>query len=150
MNQTEARTLREAHNAYVRRLNGKTRAALAVEYRADLADRGMTTLFGGPVSRDELIRALCELHYPMTKLNEAICVMAHDTAWPDCPYCQADQPCRQTDACLCAECQTRKFGTCPICHTTDVVAGDYFTTHARPGSPALCPSSGQSTSDGAR
>lgn len=89
MNQTEARTLREGHNAYVKRLDRMTRAALASEYRREMAEHGMQSLFGGPVSKEEFIRALCELRYPIVKLNEAIHVIAHDVTWPDCPFCQA-------------------------------------------------------------
>lgn len=90
MNQTEARTLREGHNAYVKRLDRMTKAALAVEYRREMTEQGMTSLFGGPVSKEELIRALCELRYPIAKLNESIHVIAHDVTWPDCPHCQAE------------------------------------------------------------
>jgi hypothetical protein len=92
MNETEARTLREAHNAYVKRINRKTLPALKGDYRNDLADRGIIQAYGGPVSRDEVISALCELHYPIAKLNEAIHVIAHaGELWPDCPFCQANR-----------------------------------------------------------
>jgi hypothetical protein len=91
MNETEARTLREAHNAYVKRINRMSRAKLAELERQELADRGIIRVFGGPVTRDEFISSLCEIRYPITALNEASHVIAHDVFWPDCEFCQATQ-----------------------------------------------------------
>lgn len=89
MNETEARSLRTGHDAYVRRLDRMTKAAIAAEYRSEMRAAGRVSLFGGPVSKEEFLRALVELRYPLEKLNEAIHVIGHDVTWPDCPWCQA-------------------------------------------------------------
>ena len=77
MNETEARTLREAHNAYVRFLDGISRYRLAAELVELETERGIIHLYGGPSTRDELISALCEIRYPAAKLNEAGHVLWH-------------------------------------------------------------------------
>ena len=89
MNETEARTFREAHDAYAKRLTRTAKAQLANMYRLELADLGMTSVYGGPQSKDELISALMELRYPVATLNEGTHVLYHDVIWPDCQHCQA-------------------------------------------------------------
>lgn len=88
MNKTEAQTFREAWNAYVKRISRMSKVALRELYTSDLREQNMYSLYGGPVSKDELIGALTELHYPTEKLNEAIHVTAHDVIWPDCQFCK--------------------------------------------------------------
>ena len=92
MNETQARTLREAHDGYVKSVNRKPKAQLAIMYRAELADRGTQLLYGGPASKDELINALVELRYPLAKMNESIHVLYHvDGITNDvCEHCKAD------------------------------------------------------------
>lgn len=94
MNELQARTLREAHDGYVKSIYRKPKAQLAVMYRAELADRGRQVLFGGPSSKDELISALTELRYPLAQMNESIHVLYHvDGISSDvCAYCNPD-PC---------------------------------------------------------
>ena len=77
MNETEARTLREAHDGYVKSIYRKPKAQLAALYRDEQAARGIQTLYGGPASKDELISALTELRYPLAKMNESIHVLYH-------------------------------------------------------------------------
>ena len=77
VNETQARTIREAHDGYVRSIYRKPKATLAQMYRSELADRGTYSLYGGPVSKDELISALVELCYPLAKMNESVHVLYH-------------------------------------------------------------------------
>ena len=77
MNETQARTIREAHDGYVKSIYRKPKAALAQMYRSELADRGQYILFGGPSSKDELVSALVELRYPLVKMNESVHVLYH-------------------------------------------------------------------------
>lgn len=88
MDKTEAHIFREAWNAYVKRISRLPVAKLRQVYADDMRERNMFSLYGGPKSKDELISALVELHYPNEKLNEAIHVTGHDVIWPDCPYCR--------------------------------------------------------------
>lgn len=88
MTLTEAQTFRAAWNAYVKRITRMSKVKLAALYAADMRERNMFSLYGGPRSKDELVGALTELHYPHEKLNEAIHVTGHDVIWPDCQYCQ--------------------------------------------------------------
>lgn len=93
MDKTQAQMLREAHNAYVKRINRMSRASLADLERQELADRGIVRVMGGPVTRDELISSLCELRYPATALNEATHVLYHQPgeSWSACRLCQCQE-----------------------------------------------------------
>jgi hypothetical protein len=77
MNETQARTIREAHDYYVKSIYRKPKATLANMYRQELADRGRYSLFGGPMSKDELISALVELRYPLAAMNLSVHVLYH-------------------------------------------------------------------------
>ena len=94
MNEAEARTLREAASAAVRRYSRMSRSALRVENAAAQEIAGIQHVFGGPVTKDELVSDTLELRgYGIAKLNEATHVLAHDVFWPDCQWCQAaDDP----------------------------------------------------------
>lgn len=89
MNETQARTIREAHDGYVKSIYRKPKAALAQMYRSELADRGQYILFGGPSSKDELVSALVELRYPLAKMNESIHVLYHQDGITNdaCEWC---------------------------------------------------------------
>lgn len=88
MNETQARTLREAHDGYVKSIYRKPKSTLAGLYREELAAQGTTILFGGPASKDELVSALVELRYPLAKMNESIHVLYHGEFANDaCEYC---------------------------------------------------------------
>jgi hypothetical protein len=91
MNETQARTIREAHDGYVTSIYRKPKATLATMYRQELADRGMYSLFGGPMSKDEFISALVELRYPLASMNESVHVLYHrDGITNDaCEHCNA-------------------------------------------------------------
>lgn len=99
MNETQARTLIEARSGYTQTISRKTANVLRIMFREDQAERGMQTLFGGPVTKQELISALVELHYPLTKLNEATHVLYHSAEFPNeaCPWCDP-HPCPQCGA----------------------------------------------------
>jgi hypothetical protein len=91
MNETQARMFREGHNTYVNRLARMSKGALVIEWQDDMADRGMTTLFGGPRTKDELISELVEMRYPLAQVNEASHVVGHQgVVWPACKWCQAN------------------------------------------------------------
>ena len=77
MDEIQARTLREAHDGYARRLSRMTAAALRNLYREELAAQGSRLLYGGPAGKDELISALTGLRYPLEKLNESVHVLYH-------------------------------------------------------------------------
>jgi hypothetical protein len=91
MNETQARTIREAHDGYVQSIYRKPKTTLANMYRQELADRGTYSLFGGPASKDELISALVELRYPLASMNESVHVLYHvDGITNDaCEHCNA-------------------------------------------------------------
>jgi hypothetical protein len=93
MTETEARMFREAWNAAVKRYHRMTKAQLATEYRAALADQGTVSLYGGPRSKDELERALLDARgYTTAKLNETTHILYHEQPWPDCPMCATRIP----------------------------------------------------------
>jgi hypothetical protein len=77
MNETQARTIRIAHDGYVKTIYRKPKTTLAHMYREELAARGQYNLFGGPASKDELISALVELRYPLASMNESVHVLYH-------------------------------------------------------------------------
>ena len=88
MNEIQARMFREAHDAYVKRISRMTRAQLFELERADQAEHGVEHIFGGPHSKDELIRSLVELHYPAGQMNEAGHVLWHaDAPHSACQMC---------------------------------------------------------------
>ena len=90
MTETEARTLREAASAAVRRYSRMTRAQLRAENTAAQEAAGIQHLHGGPVTKDELVADTLELRgYGVARLNEATHVVGHDVVWPDCRWCQA-------------------------------------------------------------
>lgn len=92
MDETTARTFAEARSGYATRIARKSKAALAAMYAADLAEAGRSILFGAPSTRDELMGALMELHYPLGKLNESIHVLYHTPEFPNeaCHICTPD------------------------------------------------------------
>jgi hypothetical protein len=109
MTETEARTFREASNAYIKRLDRMSRAALAAEYTAEQEARGRTTVYGGPARREEFMAALAEMRYPIVKFNEAGHVLYHTPAAYNsaCVLCHAwhgDLSCDCGQVSLYAEC----------------------------------------------
>ena len=135
MNETEARTLREAHNAYVKRLSRQSRLALAVIYRDDLADQGRALVSGGPLTRDELISALCELHYPAAKLNEAGHVLYHDShGYTACELCHDSDGTHDGHLC---ECNRWPETACLVCGRS--AAFHYSSTYRGDQRPTLTP-----------
>jgi hypothetical protein len=77
VNETQARTIREAHDYYVKSIYRKPKATLAHMYRRELYARGIIPVYGGPASKDELIAALTELRYPLAAMNLSVHVLYH-------------------------------------------------------------------------
>lgn len=129
MTDTQARTLREAHNAYIKQMARMPVAKLAAFYAADLADQGRQIVFGGPRTRDELMRALGELHYPAAKLNEAVHVTGHDThGYTACNFCHDDDGTHNGSLC---ECDRHVETDCTVCGR--MAAFHFSTTYHRGG-----------------
>jgi hypothetical protein len=127
MNLTEARTLREAHNAYVKRLARMTRGALAILEAIEMREHDQTHLLGGPVTRDELIAALVELRYPAAKRNEAIHVIGHDShGFTACNFCHDDDGTHAGSLC---ECDRWPETACTVCGR--MAAFHFSTTYTR-------------------
>lgn len=132
MNETEARMLREARRIYIRRIDTKSRAWLAEAYRADLADQGRQILFGGPSTRNELIAALVELHYPDAKMYEAIHITGHTArGFTACEHCHDDDGTHAGHLCDC-ERHADTDCTAPGCQHPRA-AFHFSTTHMGPG-----------------
>jgi hypothetical protein len=91
VNELQARTIREAHDGYVKSIYRKPKATLASMYRQELAARGYHLLYGGASSKDELISALVELRYPLAAMNLSVHVLYHvDGISNDaCEHCNA-------------------------------------------------------------
>jgi hypothetical protein len=129
MNETQARTLREAHDAYVKRLSRRTLPALHGDYRNELAANGRQLLMGGPVTRDELISALAELRYPAAKLNEASHVIGHQArGWSACNFCHDDDGTHSGSLC---ECDRWAETACTVCGR--MAAYHFSTTYTHGG-----------------
>lgn len=94
MNETQARTLREAHDGYVRSIYRKPKTQLAAMYRDEQAAHGIQTLYGGPATKDELVSALTELRYPLARMNESVHVLYHTAGIVNdaCDHCKAARP----------------------------------------------------------
>ena len=93
MTTTEAKRFRIDHDTAARMLNRMSKAQLKTVFIRNMQERGMEMLYGGPVSKDELISAILAFEYPIAMLNEAIHVLYHDSAQcPNevCDYCRAE------------------------------------------------------------
>lgn len=90
MNETEARIFREAYTGAAVRYSKMTTAQLQDEDDAACQYAGIEHVFGGPVTKAELITDIMNLRgYTTAKWDEATHVIAHETPWPDCEHCQA-------------------------------------------------------------
>jgi len=89
MTRDEAAALRAAAGADVSALARKTRHELVVIERSEAAAHNIEHLFGGPSTKDELIRAICEFRYPTDRQNEATHVLHHNPGerWSACEWC---------------------------------------------------------------
>jgi hypothetical protein len=119
-----ALALRAACNHDVRLLTSKTRHELA----AIELQEGPTHLLGGPVTKDELIRAIIERRYPSARQNEAAHVIGHDTyRWTACNWCHGDDGTHGGHLC---ECDRHTETDCTTCGR---MAAFHFTTrHSDP------------------
>ena len=66
MTPREARDVLSRYDQYVKTLNRQTRIQLR-----NLYQRQANPIFGGPVSKDELISALADLAFPLAEMNAA-------------------------------------------------------------------------------
>lgn len=90
MNETEARNLLLAHDDDVKALSRKPKYELAAIETSELAAHGMTRLFGGPCSKDELINSIANLRFPAAQQDEARHTIYHqDWRSEVCPFCTA-------------------------------------------------------------
>src|ERR1700751_3906948 len=93
MSETEAKRFRIDHDNAARMLNRMSKEQLKTVFVRNLQERGMEILYGGPVSKDELISSILNFSYPIAMLNEAIHVLYHASAQcPNevCDYCRAE------------------------------------------------------------
>ena len=102
----EARMFREAASVSVNRLNRMSKAALAAEHTAILADQGMTSVYGGPRSKDELISAIMNLRYPVARLNMTTHVLYHQLPSEVCEWCVGPLPCGNCGATAAERCKS--------------------------------------------
>jgi hypothetical protein len=97
---TEAESFNLSYQSEVRFLSRMTAKNLNVVYGRTLREMGREVLFGGPSNKDELIRAILELHGMTTdKLNEVTHVLYHKPSevWSACEWCHD----RHGDTCDC-------------------------------------------------
>jgi hypothetical protein len=88
MSKDFARALVEAHDADARTLSRKTRHELAVFERSEMAARGMEHVYGGPVTKEELLRSILDMRYPVARRFAAAHVLHHDRdKWSGCEFC---------------------------------------------------------------
>lgn len=91
MTYAEAKNLNGRYQDALRRLSRMRKPALAALLaRQDAADR-RTRLIGGPRTKDEFLRELLDLDFPVAGLNEATHVLYHapSARWEACEHCQA-------------------------------------------------------------
>ena len=87
------------------------KAELEAAYAAELERVGI--IFNHrPATKDSLMNDILNRRYPLAQVNEASHVLYHrDVIWPACDHCpKPEDRCRQTDACLCADCCELKYG----------------------------------------
>ena len=88
-----AQAYRQAHDARVKELYRTALPALRDLERDQLARQGLRRVFGGPVSKDELVSAILATEYPAERLNEAGHVLYHKLGetWSACNFCHPHQ-----------------------------------------------------------
>lgn len=97
MSKDFAHALQAARDSDVRALSRMTRHELAALERSELAAIGREHIFGGPVTKDELLSAIVNMRYPIARQNEAIHVLHHDPqpgqvgTWSACKFCACQQ-----------------------------------------------------------
>lgn len=87
---SQAEEFMTSYQSEVRFLSRITAKNLRVVHARHMNERGMQMLLGGPVSKDELITAILELHgMGIGQLNEATHVLYHSADMPNeaCPSC---------------------------------------------------------------
>jgi hypothetical protein len=80
---------RKAHDVRVKKLYRMTMPTLRDIEQAHLARQGYQRVFGGPVSKDELISAILAVEYPADRMNETTHVLYHKPGetWSACEWC---------------------------------------------------------------
>ena len=102
----EARMFRVAHDEYMRRLSRMTKAQLRVEFAGIQVDRGLVTLHGGPVTKEDHIRECAQARYPVARLNMTIHVLSHGVIYPDCVWCTGPRECFNCGATAAERCKS--------------------------------------------
>lgn len=102
MTRDEATAFRAAHDRTVTELWRKSRTALAALELTELRATGADRVFGGPYSKDELVRAILDLRgYTTSKLNETTHILYHSPGVINsaCEWCH---PLHDSADCDCA------------------------------------------------
>lgn len=91
MTYAEAKSFQMRLTADTRALAKTRKAELQAIRAADLAREGIVTVFGGPVTKDELLNDILNRRYPLAQVNEATHVLYHapSARWEACEHCQA-------------------------------------------------------------
>lgn len=107
-----ATAYRAAYNDRMSALYRLTKPKLRSIDRAHMAAQGVERIYGGPATREELIRAILDDEYPVSLLNESSHVIWHQPgeSWSACRWCHPH------DGGTC-ECELRD-PDCDICQTT--------------------------------
>lgn len=89
MTTSQARALQDAHGQDARDLCNTPKTMLQALRHEMLAAEGVVTIYGGPVTRDELVNDILSRRYPVDKLNEAAHVLYHEPGqvWSACEHC---------------------------------------------------------------
>lgn len=106
MDRDHAQALLAACDADARLLSRKPRYELAAIERGEQAAIGITHVFGGPHSKDELVRSILDIRYPPQRMTEAGHVAHHAPGerWSACPHCSC-QVTWQTTSAIVTGCQ---------------------------------------------
>lgn len=86
----QAKEFMLSYQSEVRYLSRMSAKDLRVVHARHMTANGMTSIFGGPVSKDELITAILELNgMGVDKINEATHVLYHSADMPNtaCKTC---------------------------------------------------------------
>lgn len=88
MTAVQARQFMDAYNATVRTLDRTSKAKLAEIERRELADRGITRLYG-TMSREDLLKSIVDMRFPSERWQLANHTLYHNTGdnWSACQYC---------------------------------------------------------------
>ena len=89
MDTFQAVEIRDQYNKDLKRLNRATMPTLRDTYAAQLKQRGIETVYGGPVTREEHMNAILNERYPRAQMDEVTHVLYHKPGenWSACEHC---------------------------------------------------------------